>query len=57
MFIFFSILEIWEQDLGDSFKIDASTEGLQKVNLKCGSDHMYVELETQDDFAGVMYTR
>lgn len=27
------------------------------VHLKCGSNSMYVELETEDKFTGVMYTR
>lgn len=54
----FNITEqIWEQDLGDTFKIDASTQGLQMVHLKCGSNSMHVELETEDNFSGVMYTR
>ena len=56
-FFFFILENIWEQDLGDTFKIDASTEGLQKVHLKCGSDSMFVQLETAADFTGVMYTR
>lgn len=43
--------------MGDAFKIDASTDGLQKVNLKCGADSMSVELLTNDEFKGVMYTR
>lgn len=37
---FFS--EIFEQDLGDSFKLAPSTEGLSKVHLKCGADSMHV---------------
>jgi hypothetical protein len=56
-FISFPSTEVWEQDLGDAFKIDESTEGLQKVNLKCGGDSMHVELLTDEDFTGVMYTR
>lgn len=48
---------VWEQDLGDSFNIDASVDNLQKLNLRCGADSMHVELETVDDFTGVMYTR
>lgn len=51
------IEQLWQQDLGDTFKIDASTEGLQKVHLKCGADSMQVFLETDVDFTGVMYTR
>lgn len=55
---YFNITEqIWEQDLGDTFKIDASTQGLQMVHLKCGSNSMHVELETEENFHGVMYTR
>uniref|UniRef100_A0A182Y5A3 ZP domain-containing protein n=1 Tax=Anopheles stephensi TaxID=30069 RepID=A0A182Y5A3_ANOST len=48
---------MFEQDLGDQFKIDASTQGLQKVNLRCGADSMRIELKTEEDFQGVMYTR
>ncbi|XP_053694514.1 uncharacterized protein LOC128742243 [Sabethes cyaneus] len=47
----------FEQDLGEQFKIDASTRGLQKVNLRCGADSMRIELKTEEDFDGVMYTR
>lgn len=48
---------LFEQDLGDQFKIDASTQGVQKVNLRCGADSMRIELKTEEDFQGVMYTR
>ncbi|XP_055644865.1 uncharacterized protein LOC129780531 [Toxorhynchites rutilus septentrionalis] len=48
---------LFEQDLGEQFKIDASTHGLQKVNLRCGADSMRIELKTEEDFTGVMYTR
>ena len=48
---------MWEQDLSNSFNIDASTEGLQKVQLKCGADSMQIELVTKEDFTGVIYTR
>lgn len=43
--------------MSDSFKIDPSTQGLQKLHLKCGAESMHVELETEEDFTGVMYTR
>lgn len=43
--------------MSDSFKIDPSTQGLQKLNLKCGAESMFVELETESEFTGVMYTR
>ncbi|XP_075146368.1 uncharacterized protein LOC142220871 isoform X2 [Haematobia irritans] len=49
--------ELWEQDLSDTFKIEGSDQGIQKVNLKCGSDSMHVVLETEKPFTGVMYTR
>ncbi|XP_017105016.2 uncharacterized protein [Drosophila bipectinata] len=49
--------EIWEQDLSDTFKIEGSDQGIQKVNLKCGANSMNVVLETEKPFTGVMYTR
>ncbi|XP_037949142.1 uncharacterized protein LOC119680411 isoform X2 [Teleopsis dalmanni] len=49
--------EIWEQDLTDTFEIGGSDQGIQKVNLKCGSNSMNVVLETEKPFTGVMYTR
>lgn len=49
--------EIWEQDLSNEFNIGASTEGYDKVGLKCGADSMKIELKTTDDFSGVIYTQ
>lgn len=49
--------ELWEQDASDLFQIDPSTQGIKKVNLKCGSNSMLVNLETESDFTGVMYTK
>ncbi|KAL5274132.1 hypothetical protein ACFFRR_000719 [Megaselia abdita] len=49
--------ETFQQDLSDSFKIEGSDQGIQKVNLKCGSNSMHVMLETEKEFTGVMYTR
>jgi hypothetical protein len=48
---------VWEENLSNKFNIDASTEGLQKMQLRCGSDSMQIELLTKEDFTGVMYTR
>ena len=47
----------FEQDLSDTFKIEGSDQGIQRVNLKCGADTMNVVLETEKPFSGVMYTR
>lgn len=49
--------ELWQQDASNLFQIGASTQGLQNVHLKCGSNSMHVKLETENDFTGVMYTR
>lgn len=49
--------EIWKQDVGDLFQIAPSTQGIQNVHLKCGSNSMIVKLETDADFTGVMYTK
>lgn len=43
--------------MGDLFQINPSTKGLQNVHLKCGAGAMFVNLETETDFTGVMYTR
>lgn len=50
-------IEIWKQDVGDLFQIAPSTQGIQNVHLKCGSNSMFVKLETDSDFTGVMYTK
>lgn len=49
--------EIWKQDVGDLFQIEPSTQGIQNVHLKCGSNSMLVKLETDKEFTGVMYTK
>ena len=49
--------EIWKQDVGDLFQIAPSTQGIQNVHLKCGSNSMFVKLETDSDFTGVMYAK
>ncbi|XP_044017931.1 uncharacterized protein LOC122858824 isoform X2 [Aphidius gifuensis] len=49
--------EIWEQDLSNEFNIGASTDGYDKVGLKCGAESMKIELKTTDDFTGVIYTQ
>lgn len=54
----FGILaEVWKQNIGDQFQIEPSTQGIQNVHLKCGSNSMFVKLETDADFTGVMYTK
>lgn len=49
--------EIWKQDVGDLFQIAPSTQGIQNVHLKCGSNSMFVKLETDNEFTGVMYAK
>lgn len=53
----FLFVDVWEEDLSNKFHIDASTDGIQNVQLKCGADSMQIELLTKEDFTGVMYTR
>lgn len=43
--------------MSDLFQIDPSTQGIKNVHLKCGSNSMFVQLETEKDFTGVMYTK
>ncbi|XP_071640475.1 uncharacterized protein [Temnothorax longispinosus] len=49
--------EIWQQDLFKDMRIGASTEGYDRVGLRCGAERMTVELKTTEDFSGVIYTR
>lgn len=45
------------QDLGEDMEIGLTEDGYKNVRLKCGSDSMSVDLETENDFSGVIYTR
>ncbi|XP_031829879.2 uncharacterized protein LOC116425832 [Nomia melanderi] len=49
--------EIWQQDLSMDMQIEASTDGFDGVNLRCGAEKMVVDLKTSDDFSGVIYTQ
>ncbi|CAL1679006.1 unnamed protein product [Lasius platythorax] len=49
--------EIWQQDLSKDMQIGASTEGYDRVGLRCGAEKMTVELRTTEDFSGVIYTQ
>lgn len=51
------ITEVWKQDVSDLFQIEPSTQGIQNVHLKCGANSMFVNLKTEKDFTGVMYTK
>ncbi|XP_011869052.1 PREDICTED: uncharacterized protein LOC105562655 isoform X2 [Vollenhovia emeryi] len=49
--------EIWQQDLSKDMRIGASTEGYDRVGLRCGAERMTVEFKTTEDFSGVIYTQ
>ncbi|XP_018344477.1 PREDICTED: uncharacterized protein LOC108749935 [Trachymyrmex septentrionalis] len=49
--------EIWQQDLSKDIQIGASTDGYDRVGLKCGAERMTIELKTTEDFSGVIYTQ
>ncbi|XP_018044808.1 PREDICTED: uncharacterized protein LOC108684822 isoform X2 [Atta colombica] len=38
-------------------QIGTSTDGYDRVGLRCGAERMTVELKTTDDFSGVIYTQ
>lgn len=38
-------------------EIGLSDKGYKTVELRCGSESMVVELETENEFLGVIYTR
>lgn len=47
----------WQSDVTDSMGIGPSLTGYRRVGLRCGADHMAVEVEMEDDFDGVLYAR
>ncbi|PSN32168.1 hypothetical protein C0J52_22375 [Blattella germanica] len=49
--------EIWKQEVGSQMEIGLSNAGYRKVQLRCGADYMQVDVETDQDFDGVIYTR
>ncbi|XP_018569272.1 cuticlin-1 [Anoplophora glabripennis] len=49
--------DIFRQDIGDKMEIGLSDKGYKTVELNCGSESMVVNLETDDEFLGVVYTR
>ncbi|XP_024080460.1 uncharacterized protein LOC106669608 isoform X2 [Cimex lectularius] len=49
--------EIWEKDMSEEMVIGPTTDGYQRVDLKCAAEHMEVTIVTEEDFSGVIYTR
>ncbi|XP_063224775.1 uncharacterized protein LOC134532286 [Bacillus rossius redtenbacheri] len=49
--------ELWQQEVGSQMDLGDSGSGYRHVNLRCGADYMQVEVRTQEDFSGVIYTR
>jgi len=37
--------------------IGVAESGFRRVQLRCGADYMQVDVETEQDFGGVIYTR
>ncbi|CAH1367949.1 hypothetical protein MTP99_009352 [Tenebrio molitor] len=48
---------IFQTDIGDQMTIGLSDKGYKSVQLRCGSGSMLIELKTEEDFDGVIYTR
>ncbi|KAK9294958.1 hypothetical protein QLX08_010597 [Tetragonisca angustula] len=49
--------EMWEQDLSMDMQIGASTEGYDQIALRYGAEKMVVDLQTSENFSGVIYTQ
>ena len=49
--------ETWEKDMSEEIYIEASSEGFTEVKLTCGAKRMVVEVNMEDDFDGIIYTR
>lgn len=50
-------MEHWQSDVTDSMGIGPSLTGYKQVSLRCGAEHMLVQVEMEEDFDGVIYTR
>ena len=48
---------MWRQEVGSQMEIGVANSGYRKVQLRCGADYMQVDVETDQDFGGVIYTR
>lgn len=48
---------MWEQEVGSQMQIGVANSGYRRVQLRCGADYMQVDVETDQDFSGVIYTR
>lgn len=55
--MYYIILDVWEQDLSKDMQIGLADGGYEKVRLRCGADSMQVDVITEEDFDGVIYTR
>jgi hypothetical protein len=55
--IIFYLTGIFQTDIGDQMTIGLSDKGYKSVQLRCGSGSMLIELKTEEDFDGVIYTR
>ena len=49
--------ETWEKDMSEEIYIEASSEGFTGVKLTCGKKRMVVEVNMEEDFDGIIYTR
>ena len=49
--------EVWEKDMSEDIYIEASHEGFTSVELSCGRKSMVVQVNMEEDFDGVIYTR
>ena len=49
--------DLWEKDMSDEIYIESSFEGFNYVKLACGKKRMIVDIEMEDDFDGIIYTR
>ena len=48
---------MWGQEVGSQMEIGVANSGYRWVQLRCGADYMQVDVETDEDFGGVIYTR
>ncbi|XP_071451859.1 uncharacterized protein [Hetaerina americana] len=57
-----AVAELWQQEIGSNMDFgsavsEAAASGFRRVHLTCDSKAIQVDVETEEDFSGVIYTR
>nr|CAD7260260.1 unnamed protein product [Timema shepardi] len=50
-------IEVWKKEIGSEMTIGEAGSGYRRVQLRCGANYMQVDVGTEGEFGGVIYTR